>query len=65
MQPENNDMETQIAYNNDTKVRTLKPAATRTLKSVKSARPIPEGYVSAEEFNRVFEQKIRAAYENL
>ena len=43
----------------------MKPAATRTRKTVKSARPIPEGYVSAEEFNRVFEQKIRAAYENL
>ena len=50
-----NDMETQVAY-----TTSLKPTATRTRKVAKSARPIPDGYVSAEEFNRVFEQKIRA-----
>ena len=55
-----NNMETQVAY-----TTTLKPTVTRTRKVAKSARPIPEGYVSAEDFNRVFEQKIRAAYENL
>lgn len=43
----------------------MKPAVTRTRKVAKSARPIPKGFVSAEEFNRVFEQKIRVAYENL
>ena len=50
-----NNMETQVAYTTP-----LKPVVTRTRKVAKSARPIPEGYVSAEEFNRVFEQKIRA-----
>ena len=54
------DMETQVAY-----TITTKPTATHTSKIAKTVRPIPEGYVSAEEFNRVFEQKIRAAYENL
>lgn len=55
-----NDMETQVAY-----TITTEPTATRTRTVAKSVRPIPEGYVSAEEFNRVFEQKIRAAYEKL
>ena len=55
-----NDMETQVVY-----TITTEPTATRIRKVAKSVRPIPEGYVSAEEFNRVFEQKIRAAYEKL
>ena len=50
-------METQVAYTTP-----LKPTVTRTRKVAKSARPIPDGYVSAEEFNRVFEQKIRSAH---
>ena len=42
----------------------MKPAAIRTRKDASSsgarrADVIPAGYVSAEEFNRVFEQKIR------
>ena len=53
-------MERQVTY-----IISTKPTTTRTRKDAKSVRPIPEGYVSAEEFNRVFEQKIRAAYENL
>ncbi len=50
-------METQVAYTTP-----VKPTVTRTRKSAKAARPIPDGYVSAEEFNRVFEQKIRSAH---
>ena len=55
-----NEMETIATYTNATN-----PVVTRTKKVTKCVRPIPEGYVSAEEFNRVFEQKIRAAYENI
>ena len=46
-------METQGAYTSP-----MRPEVSRTRKVVKSHTPIPEGYVSAEEFNRVFEQKI-------
>lgn len=54
MQIENNNkMETQGAYTSP-----MRPEVSRTRKVVKSPTPIPEGYVSAEEFNRVFEQKI-------
>ena len=53
-------METQVAYTTPTK-----PEVSRSRKVTKTHTPIPEGYVSAEEFNRVFEQKIRAAYEKL
>lgn len=51
-----NEMESQVAY-----TTTFKPTVTRTRKAAKSARPIPEGYVSAEEFNRVFDQKKLSA----
>ena len=53
-------METQVAY-----TTTMKAETTRVRKSAKAVAPIPEGYVSSEEFNRIFEQKIRAAYEKL
>ena len=43
----------------------MKPEVSCTRKVAKAHTPIPAGYVSAEEFNRVFEQKIRAAYEKL
>ena len=51
----NNKMETQGAYTSP-----MRPEVSRTRKVVKSHTPIPESYVSAEEFNRVFEQKIHA-----
>ena len=51
----NNKMETQGAYTSP-----MRPEVSRTRKVVKSPTPITEGYVSAEEFNRVFEQKIHA-----
>ena len=38
----------------------MKPEVSRSRKVTKSLATIPEGYVAAEEFNRVFEQKIRA-----
>lgn len=38
----------------------MRPEVSRTRKVVKSPTPIPGSYVSAEEFNRVFEQKIHA-----
>lgn len=61
MQIENNNkMETQVAYTTP-----MKPNISQARKEAKTHTPIPEGYVSAEEFNRVFEQKIRAAYEKL
>ncbi|MBQ6238542.1 MAG: hypothetical protein IJK07_10050 [Bacteroidales bacterium] len=53
-------METQVAYTTP-----MKPNISQARKEAKTHTPIPEGYVSAEEFNRVFEQKIRAAYEKL
>lgn len=56
MQIENNNkMETQVAYTTPTE-----PNVSHTRKEAKTHTSIPEGYVSAEEFNRVFEQKIRA-----
>ena len=50
-------METHVAYTTP-----MKPEVSPTRKGAKAHTSIPEGYVSAEEFNRVFEQKIRAAY---
>lgn len=43
----------------------MKAETTRVRKAAKAVAPIPEGYVPSEEFNRIFEQKIRAAYEKL
>lgn len=54
------DMETATTY-----ATHLKPTITRIRKVAKPAKQIPEGYVSAKEFDRIFEQKIRAAYENV
>ena len=55
-----NDMETQVAYTTP-----LKPTATRTRKSAKSARPIPEGYMSLDEFGSIFHRKLDEAYAKL
>ena len=53
-------METQVAYTTP-----LKPTATRTRKVSKSARPIPEGYMSLDEFGNIFHRKLDKAYAKL
>lgn len=60
MQSKIKDMETQVAH-----TTTLKPTATRTRKSAKSARPIPEGYISLDEFGSIFHRKLDEAYAKL
>ena len=55
-----NKMETQVAY-----TTTLEPTATRTRKSVKSERPVPEGYMSLDEFGSIFHRKLDEAYAKL
>lgn len=56
MQIENNDkMESQVACTTPTK-----PDVSQARKDAKTHTAIPEGCVAGEEFNRVFEQKIRA-----
>lgn len=49
----NNKMETQVEYTTPTK-----PNVSHARKEAQTHTPIPDGYVSVEEFNRVFEQKI-------
>lgn len=53
-------METQVAYTTP-----MEPAATRTRKVAKSARPIPEGYMSLDEFGSIFHRKLDEAYTKL
>lgn len=53
-------METQVAYTTP-----MKPAATRTRKVAKPARPIPEGYMSMDEFGSLFHSKLDEAYAKL
>lgn len=52
-------METQVAHTN-----TLKPATERTRKTAKP-RPIPEGYMSMDEFSALFHRKLDEAYAKL
>ena len=55
-----NDMETQVAN-----TTTLEPTVTRTRKSTKSERPIPDGYMSLDEFGSIFHRKLDEAYAKL
>ena len=52
-------METQVAYTN-----TTEPTATRTKKAT-TPRPIPEGYMSMDEFGMLFHRKLDEAYAKL
>ena len=53
-------METQVAY-----PTALKPTSTRTRKTAKSTRMIPEGYISLDEFGSIFHRKLDEAYAKL
>ena len=53
-------METPVAYTTP-----VKPTVTRTSKAAKSARPIPEGYISLDEFCSIFHRKLDEAYAKL
>ena len=53
-------METQVAY-----TTTLKPEGGQTRKVAKNARPIPEGYMSMDEFSNIFHRKLDEAYAKL
>ena len=52
-------METQVAF-----TKTLKPTATRTRKVAKT-KPIPEGFMSMDEFSTLFHRKLDEAYAKL
>ena len=61
MQIENSKkMETQAAYTTP-----MKPEATRIRKAPRKAKPIPEGYMSLDEFGSLFHQKLDEAYAKL
>ncbi len=51
-------METQVAYTTP-----MKP--TRIRKAPRKAKPIPEGYMSLDEFGNLFHQKLDEAYAKL
>lgn len=58
-------METQVAYTTP-----VKPTVTRTRKGASScgarrAVPIPEGYMSLDEFGSIFHRKLDEAYAKL
>ena len=53
-------METQVAYTTP-----LKPVVTRTRKVAKSARPIPDGYMSLDEYGSIFHRKLDESYAKL
>ena len=50
-------METQIAYTTP-----MKPETTRIRKAPRKAKPIPEGYMSLDEFGSLFHQKLDEVY---
>ena len=52
-------MEKQVAY-----TITTEPTATRTSK-IANLRPIPEGYMSMDEFSTLFHRKLEEAYAKL
>ena len=52
-----NDMDTQVA---DTP--SLKPEATCVRKAPQKTKPIPEGYMSMDEFGSLFHSKLDEAY---
>ena len=61
MQIENNNkMETQVAYTTPTE-----PNVSHTRKEVGKAKPIPEGYMSLDEFGSIFHRKLDEAYAKL
>ena len=53
-------MGTQVAYTTP-----MKPEATRIRKAPRKAKPIPEGYMSLDEFGNLFHQKLDEAYAKL
>jgi hypothetical protein len=53
-------METQVAYTTPTK-----PNVSHTRKEVRKAKPIPEGYMSLDEFGSIFHRKLDEAYAKL
>ncbi len=53
-------METQMASTTP-----MKPEATCIRKAPRKAKPIPEGYMSLEEFGNLFHQKLDEAYAKL
>ena len=50
-------MGTQVAYTTP-----MKPKVTRIRKAPRKAKPIPEGYMSLDEFGCLFHQKLDEAY---
>ena len=61
MQIENNNkMETQVAYTTP-----MKPNVSHTRKELRKAKPIPEGYMSLDEFGSIFHRKLDEAYAKL
>ena len=53
-------METQVAYTTP-----MKPNVSHTRKEVGKAKPIPEGYMSLDEFGSIFHRKLDEAYAKL
>lgn len=53
-------METQVAYTTPTK-----PNVSHTRKEVWKTKPIPEGYMSLDEFGSIFHRKLDEAYAKL
>ena len=50
-------METQVAYTTPTKHN-----VSHTRKELRKAKPIPEGYMSLDEFGSLFHRKLEEAY---
>lgn len=53
-------METQVAYTTPTK-----PSVSHTCKELRKVKPIPEGYMSLDEFGNIFHHKLDEAYAKL
>ena len=43
----------------------LKPAVSHKHKTARSAKPVPEGYMSMDEFSNIFHRKLDEAYAKL